>query len=480
MFWLLVERELKSIILSPKFVATFGVCSLLMVLSLFIGIQEYNYSQRKYETAIQLTERRLQAEDSWWGIRNTVYRKPDAMQVFVSGVDYDVGRLSQISTWTEVKLQNSAYSDDSLFAVFRFVDFTFIVQVVLSLFAILFTYDAINGERESGTLKLALSNAVPRARFLLAKFIGSWIGLTVPILIPMLLAVLTVILLGIPMSGDGWAKLGTLLVVSVLYFTFFIALGILVSSLTRHSAVSFLILLVTWVALVLIIPRAATMAAGQLVHVDSVAEVDTKKDRYSTDRWLAHREQRRDLNNEREQAMASMTDEQERAYRDANRALWLQEDEDLRQVTREEIGEYGRRLDEGRNNQKTQMQEVAFTMSRFSPSSAYQIATMSLAGTNVEMKSRYETAMHEYHVVFTKFVNGKRHEERLQNQGRGHRSRDEADETLDLSELPRFQSPRYPYREAFGPTVVDIGLLMLYSLVAFAGAFVAFLRYDVR
>ena len=92
------------------------------------------------------------------------------MQIFASGVNNDIGRLSNISTWTEVKLRQSTYSDDSLFALFRFIDFTFIVQVVLSLFAILFTYDTINGERESGTLKLAFSNAVPRG------FLGRPVG----------------------------------------------------------------------------------------------------------------------------------------------------------------------------------------------------------------------------------------------------------------------------------------------------------------
>jgi hypothetical protein len=58
--------------------------------------------------------------------------------------------------------------------------------------------------------------------------------------------------------------------------------------------------------------------------------------------------------------------------------------------------------------------------------------------------------------------------------------RNDGDETLDLKELPRFQSPGYGYKEAVGPTLIDMGLLALYSLLAFTGAFVAFLRYDVR
>jgi len=477
MFSLLVERELKGIILSPKFTATFGVCSLLMLLSLFVGIQEYRHAVSQYETALQLNDRELAGETSWWGVESRVYREPDPMQVFVSGVDYDVGRLSEISTWTEVKLQNSSYSDDSLFAIFRFVDFTFIVQIVLSLFAILFTYDAINGERESGTLKLSLSNAVPRPRYVLAKFAGAWLGLTIPVLIPILLAVLVVLLIGLPMNGDNWAKLGTFLGVSILYFTFFIALGILVSALTKRSSVSFLILLVTWVTLVLIIPRAATMAAGQIVRVASVAELDARKDRYSTDRWLSHRSARMRQRDEREGQMAGMTEEERRIYEDANRQRWNEEEDELRQATQEDIAEYGRRLDEDLNNQKAQMQAVAFSLSRFSPASAFQIAAMNLAGTNIDVKTRYERAMQDYRTAFTAFVDAKRQLERRQDRRRFSSG---SDEPLDLTEMPRFQAPDYTYKEAVAPSVLDMGLLSLYSLLAFAGAFTAFLRYDVR
>ena len=67
-----------------------------------------------------------------------------------------------------------------------------------------------------------------------------------------------------------------------------------------------------------------------------------------------------------------------------------------------------------------------------------------------------------------------------QSKAYGRRSRSDNDEPLDLSELPRFQAPDYTFKEAVAPTIVDMGLLALYSLLAFAGGFVAFLRYDVR
>ena len=160
MFLTLVHKELRAIILSPKFVGTFAVCSILILLSIFTGIKEYKTMQSRYEANSDLVEQELRQSTSWGHMSSKVYRAPDPMQIFVSGLDYDIGRWAAISDEQGAKLENSAYSDDPIYAVFRFIDFAFIVQFVLTLFAILFTFNAINGEREDGTLKLVFSNAV--------------------------------------------------------------------------------------------------------------------------------------------------------------------------------------------------------------------------------------------------------------------------------------------------------------------------------
>ena len=486
MFVTLFEKELKAILLSPKFVATFGVCSVLILLSVFIGIQEYKASVDQYETALQLAEQEVREATSWWAVNNRAYRQPNPMQIFASGVNNDVGRLSNISTWTEVKLQQSTYLDDSLFALFRFIDFTFIVQVVLSLFAILFTYNAINGERESGTLKLTFSNAVPRGQYMLAKFLGAWVGLVVPLLIPIALALLIIMVLHVPMTGVEWSKLMALIGVSVLYFTLFIMLGLLVSAMTRRSTVSFLVLLVVWVLFVLILPRAATMAAGQIIEVPSIAEVESQKDRYRTDRWTVFGEERSEKWRERMEPAEGMNEEDRTAFLEARREQWMQEDDDDRQVMQEEIAEFERKVNEDLRNRKSEQERLAFVLSRFSPSSSYQLATMNLAGTNTTLKTRYEESMKAYRTAFAQFVEAKRIEERrrMMEQQRGQRRvmilGGAGDEALDVSELPRYEAPSHTFAEAFGPSMIDVGLLALFSVICFGGAFVAFLRYDVR
>ena len=121
----------------------------------------------------------------------------------------------------ELSSVDSRFNDDPIFAVFRFLDLDFIFQIVLSLFAILFAFDAINGEKERGTLRLTFANPVPKDKYILGKLIGSFLALGVPLLIPILLGCLLLPIFGIHLSGDEWIKLATVIFTGLLYFGVF-------------------------------------------------------------------------------------------------------------------------------------------------------------------------------------------------------------------------------------------------------------------
>jgi ABC-type transport system involved in multi-copper enzyme maturation permease subunit len=198
MFSILIKKELRAIIYSPKFTVTFAVCAVLMLLSVYIGINEYNQSVTQYRTAQELAEQRMSETTAWPNLTNKAQREPNPLQIFTGGLNYDIGRWSLINRENSIKLQHTHYSDNPIYAVFRIIDFSFIVQFILTLFAILFTFDAVNGEREKGTLQLVFSNPVSRARYLLAKCAGSWLGLVIPISIPILLSLLLVLIFKVP------------------------------------------------------------------------------------------------------------------------------------------------------------------------------------------------------------------------------------------------------------------------------------------
>jgi len=487
MFSTIVLKELKSILVSPRFPVTFAVSAVLILLSVFMGIREYRASLDQYHAADELVRQEMREARSWMGLANRVYREPDPMQIFVSGVHNDVGRLSRISTWEPVKLSSSAYSDDPLFAVFRFIDFSFIVQVVLTLFAILFTYDSINGERESGTLQLMLSNAVPRATIITAKFAGAWLGLVIPLAIPTLMAASLLLFFRIPMTADLWMRLGVLVLASLLLFTFFIAFGILVSAVTRRSNISFLVCLVSWVAMVLIIPRAGMMLAGQMVPVPSDAEIESQQDSYSKDRWDAHLTQMEEKWRKRNEPLNELSEEERKSKREEMEWVWAEEDKRDRDSMQAAIDANARKLREDLRNRKGEMERLGFVLSRFSPVSAYQLAAMNLAGTDISLKPRYEDALENYRTAFNAFKEKKQKEAgssggiRIEvDSESGIRIDSGREMALDLDGMPEFTPSRPSLGQSLSAAVLDFGVMAFFSILSFAVAFVSFLRYDPR
>ena len=89
------------------------------------------------------------------------------------------GRVATVNVAFDPNLVDSKYESNPVFSIYGALDLTFIVKIILSLFAILFTYDAIVGEKEKGTLKLTLSNNVPRDLLILGKVIGGFISLLI-------------------------------------------------------------------------------------------------------------------------------------------------------------------------------------------------------------------------------------------------------------------------------------------------------------
>jgi ABC-type transport system involved in multi-copper enzyme maturation permease subunit len=140
--------------------------------------------------------------------------------------------------------------------MFPLIDLVFVVTILLSLAALVFSYDAVSGEREDGTLKLALANGVPRSTVLAGKFAGGAIVLFVPFLIALSLGLIYVLLQ--PRIGwsavDGGA-LGLLLAGSAVYTMVFYGLGFLISARHASSASSIMTSLVVWVVLVLVVPN---------------------------------------------------------------------------------------------------------------------------------------------------------------------------------------------------------------------------------
>lgn len=470
MLKLLIEKELRDIVGSTKFTITFAVCAVLILLAFYVGARNYQVSMNEFEAAQAENLKQMDELTSWNDIDHRIFLKPQPLAALVSGVSNDIGRNLEVRTRGELQTENSRFSEDPLFAVFRFLDLEFIFTVVLSLFAILFGYDAVNGEKERGTLRLSFSNSIPRDKYILGKIIGSFLALVVPLLIAILLGFLLLPLFGVPMTGDLWMRLGLIVVSGLMYFSVFLTLSVFISALTEHSSTSFLLLLVAWIFTVLIIPRTAVLLAGRAVDVPSMDQINFEKATFEDQLWEEDRKKMDQFWRENPQ-----NPDESREQRMLQFRRFMSE---LANEREEEERSFAERLNEDRRNRENVQQKLALNIARVSPAASFSLASADLAGTSLELKNRFINSANTYQTTYSEFIS-----EKTGGMGGGWWSRggdDTQAEAIDPYELPVYNYEEPPAAELVSGALPDMALLAIFNLIFFVGAFVSFLKYDVR
>jgi len=468
----IVGKEIRDLIGSTKFAITFGACAVLIIVAFYAGAARYNLHRSQYEASVSQNLRQLEGNTDWNAIGEArAFLPPQPLATLVSGVSNDIGRTAVVRGRGEPITQDSRYNEDPIYAVFRFLDLEFLFKVILSLFAILLGYDAISGEKERGTLRLSFANAVPRATYILGKMAGSVIVLGVSLVIATAAGILLLPLMGVPLTGTDWFRLGLILITGFLYFGVFLTMSVCVSAMTHRSSNSFLILLVVWITSVLIIPRVSVLMAGRSVDVPSVDEIASQKATYGSQ-----------LREEYLDGLANMSISMSEPDTDPIQKLNAFMDS-LHAARDSKMMEFSGRLNEDRHNRQQTQSSLAFTLARLSPTASLTLAISNLAGTSVGLKDQFYRESLTYSGQFGDF----KKEKTGFNAGavvRVIKHDSDAEpvepERIDPREMPAFEYAPPELAAAVEASAVDMGLLAVFNLIFFAGAFVAFARYDVR
>jgi len=465
----IIAKEIQDTIMSPKFVFTFLLCTILILLSVYTGINNYQAEQKEYSAAVALNKKNLESQPTYQNLAGTgikINRPPQVLSTIVNGIQEAVGRVATINIAFDPSMIESKYSSSPIFAVFGALDLTFIVKIVLSLFAILFTYDAIVGEKERGTLKLALSNKVPKDRLILGKAIGGFISLLIPLIIPLVLGLLILLIYpNISLSGDDWVRLCIIGILFLLYLSVFFTLGLFISARTTKSSTSFLILLFVWVTFVTIIPKAAIMTAAQINPIPSVHEITAQKDAYLQEiQKEAVVEQRQYVKDNPRPEKA-----EEIAKWNEDLKKWA---EDFQQRLTSKIDERNAAIERDYQAKMRGQQKLAVNLSRISPASALMFGTMNLARTGIIEHERFLNSVKNYKPIFTKWINAKMM--RSLNLGGGEQPKPE------LDDMPQHEFIPERLGDSIKRMLPDLMLMILLIIVFFMGAYISFIRYDVR
>ena len=254
----LIRRELLDNLMTFRFSAATLITLLLVVANTAVLIEDYEGRLASYYTALETHRQQLQETKTYSAGKVVVDRAPNPLSIFNVGLDKRLGNQVEVSYVLVPTLWDAEMSgsDNPFLNIFNSIDIVFIFEVVLSLMALIFAYDALAGERERGTLRLVLTHPVSRGHVLLAKYVGAMLCLLIPLMLSLLLS-LIVLTTTAPFSlgAPDFLRIGGIVLASLAYLSVFYLAGLLISAMTRRTGTTLMISMFVWGFLVLVYPN---------------------------------------------------------------------------------------------------------------------------------------------------------------------------------------------------------------------------------
>lgn len=271
MIWLIAKKDFLLNLLSVRFVIGFMLCLLVIPFTLVIGVDGYLNQVRVYKVDKENADNQWKGVREYSFVRPLIVKEPSPLSIFSKGINENVGKEKKINLG-EVPLfldgQTSSGRDNPFLNTFFSIDFATVVAILISLLALVFSYDSVTREREDGTMKLTFTGKVGRITFLFGKLAGLLLTLLPILLFCYLLACLIVVLNPeITFSITDWQGIILLFITSVLYMMVFILLGMMISSLTRNSSTSIIVSLLCWIWFLFLVPSISFYLSQSLIKV---------------------------------------------------------------------------------------------------------------------------------------------------------------------------------------------------------------------
>jgi len=351
------------------------------------------------------------------------------------------------------------------------IDWMFIIKIVFSLFAIIFTFDAICWERANGTLTLMFSNPVSRSSVLLGKYLGACGTLLVPLVMGLILNLLIISAIGgtASLQTEHWFQMGLLVLASIVYISLFVFLGLLISAFVNRPSTSLLILLMLWIALVVIYPNLSVIVARSAWKVETGYE-----NRYARGKGAY---------NPGVELRKRIRDGRIRTQKEFKRAA-------------EEIYRYNNKIDD---NAKSRYQNAliercrnARRMTMVSPTAVFQYLGEAIADAGFERQQRFLRAAESFHSVFEDYVRsklGKLSSIPPSNSISEDVTIDGKEITFhagppiykgDLSDFPHFSEPEWSVIDSLRSSLSNLFVLFLWNAILFIMAHYVFVKRGLR
>ncbi|RKU26517.1 hypothetical protein C6499_13445 [Candidatus Poribacteria bacterium] len=340
------------------------------------------------------------------------------------------------------------------------IDWVFI-GILMSFFAILFTFDAIAGERARGTLSLMMSNAVSRGQVLLGKYLGAFVTIFLPLIISILINLLTIYFFGnIPFASEHWLRILGMVGLFALLVSIFIFLGLFFSSRVSNAITSLVWLLLTWVFLAFIFPSLFGTFVGNLNPIPSVDEVLRQKHAQLGQLYAEY-----DPFNNAGDIPPKLS---KAASAENPKATLLWGDFLAKEV------ETKTRFSDGHIDQQFKQVQLARDLTQISPIATFQYAMEGLANTSIVSYMNFVKQARRYRQTFIDFI--KTEDQDDPESLHIYPVREGLSQKLvDLDAVPIFEE-QISYRSVLS----QVGLLVLFNLLFFIIAQISFMKGDLK
>jgi ABC-type transport system involved in multi-copper enzyme maturation permease subunit len=484
----LIKKEITETVLDFRFVIVTLLCVVLIPLGMYVSRKNYEQRMAEYQREHQMY-RQHYGKNVSYKVQAQGHRPPSVLSIFAFGLDSFLPDkvITSRSGLLETAKAHGINNPQSL--LFGRIDLLFNVSFVMSLAALIFTFNSISGEKEKGTLRLTIANSIPRGQILLAKIVGNYVVILIPFLISLLFALL--ILDASPnisiVSPQVCPSLLVIIFITFLFLLAMISLGVFVSTLTHTSLTSIVMLLFVWVILVLAIPKVSPMVAEIIYPVESQSIISLRKQIAGKNVKEEFDQKRRELFDRCRTAYGvplgggssnvpkSAADK--KAYAQYEKELPL-----LNEEYQKRTANVIRQIEQDYKNKRNVQASIAMNLSRISPVSCYTYLLSGLSGTGVTEPENFDENAQRYQdevkrSVYDNFVS-------ISYGGVGGGTATTID-SIDGFDKTKASIPEMHYRyrtlaEALQTGWADILLLFLFNILFFAVAFLRFRKYDVR
>jgi ABC-2 type transport system permease protein len=453
----LIKKEMLEHILSIRFYISLILAFIFLIPAVYILSTEYGELAREMNPYIS-------KEFYTWGYSwYWLNRKIPVLKVLCSGLGDHLSLSCANNAYTGPIFTSTYFIQNPLRTLFFDLDFLFFINIVGSLLAFAFTYDAISGERESGTLRLIFVNSVSRPMFLLGKWISSLLSFVISC-VPAFIGVAIVLLThpDISLKTSDWASVLYLFLISLFYISAFITLSIFISACTKHPRTSLVILLIIWVILVLSIPNLSPWIALKLHPVRSVHEVEMSLANINDEVFQKYGKDIRNF-------MQSHDLNKKDSWSEADKQRWESiYAEYTHNVLKEREFRRGQIRQEFINEIQAQA-TVSRWFSMISPSSAFTSLASDLAHTGVESERDFRRACIRYRMNYTDYL-----VEEIKASGN----------LKKLSRIDEKDAPYFTYREidveyAIQAHLTNFIMLLFYTAFFFFAAQIILIRSEL-